>query len=90
MGYVWLARTVLLEAELFEVLLCRGFANVLQHPQPWVPSKPSLQTRDKGDCKRIGSDLGGVKTIPIRAVEAGEFILESWIEEGKAKSNYHT
>ena len=33
----------------------------------------------------IGSDLGGVKSVPVRSVEAGEFILESWIEEGKAK-----
>jgi mitotic spindle assembly checkpoint protein MAD2B len=29
-----------------------------------------------------------VKTVPVRAVEAGEFILESWIEEGKAKKHY--
>jgi mitotic spindle assembly checkpoint protein MAD2B len=38
----------------------------------------------------IGSDLGGIKTVPVRAVEAGEFILETWIEEGKAKQNYET
>jgi mitotic spindle assembly checkpoint protein MAD2B len=62
----------------------------LQHPQPWVPSEPSLQTGEKGDSKRIGSDLGGFQTVPIRAVEAGDFILETWIEEGKAKQINHT
>lgn len=37
----------------------------------------------KGNGK--GSDLGGVKTTPVRSVEAGEFLLEMWIEEGKGK-----
>jgi len=60
------------------------------HPQAWVPSEPSLQTGEKGDSKRVGSDLGGVKSVPVRAVETGEFILETWIEEGKAKRNYDT
>ncbi|RFU32069.1 hypothetical protein B7463_g4247, partial [Scytalidium lignicola] len=55
------------------------------HPQPWVPSEPSLQTGEKGKSGRIGSDLGGIVTTPIRSVEAGEFLLESWIEEGSAK-----
>jgi len=32
-----------------------------------------------------GSDLGGVKTTPVRNVEAGEFVMEMWIEEGKGK-----
>jgi mitotic spindle assembly checkpoint protein MAD2B len=32
-----------------------------------------------------GSDLGGVKTRPIRAVEAGPLFFECWVEEGKAK-----
>jgi mitotic spindle assembly checkpoint protein MAD2B len=55
------------------------------HPQPWVPSEPSLQTGHKGRSERIGTDLGGVKSRSVRLVEAGEFIMESWIEEGKAK-----
>lgn len=58
------------------------------HPQPWVPSEPSLQTGEKGGSDRIGKDLGGVKTVPVRAVETGEFVFESWIEEGKAKLNH--
>lgn len=68
------------------------------HPQPWIPAQPSLQPADKvagGDVghgrdglgaePRKGGDLGGVRTTPVRSVEAGEFILEMWIEEGKAK-----
>jgi mitotic spindle assembly checkpoint protein MAD2B len=71
------------------LVLCDvGVANKLQHPQPWVPSEPSLQTGEKGNSERIGSDLGGIRTVPVRTVEAGEFILESWIEEGKAKRKY--
>ncbi|KIN00203.1 hypothetical protein OIDMADRAFT_54802 [Oidiodendron maius Zn] len=58
------------------------------HPQPWVPSIPSLQTGEKGSSERIGSDVGGVKSVPVRSVEAGQFILESWIEEGKAKHDF--
>ncbi|KAG0652927.1 DNA polymerase zeta processivity subunit [Hyphodiscus hymeniophilus] len=67
-----------------------GVEPPIGHPQPWIPSEPSLQTGKKGDSERIGSDLGGVKTVPVRAVEAGEFILESWIEEGKSKIDYDT
>ncbi|KAK2627713.1 hypothetical protein QTJ16_002359 [Diplocarpon rosae] len=58
------------------------------HPQPWIPSEPSLQTGDKGGSETVGKDLGGVKSTPVRLVEAGEFILETWIEEGRAKFDY--
>jgi mitotic spindle assembly checkpoint protein MAD2B len=58
------------------------------HPQAWIPSEPSLQTGDKAESDRVGSDLGGVRSLAVRAVEAGEFRLESWIEEGRAKGNY--
>lgn len=57
------------------------------HPQPWVPSNPELQTGDKGASERIGKDLGGVKSVPVRLVDAGEFVVEMWIEEGKAKED---
>lgn len=56
-----------------------------QHPQPWIPVMPSLQTGARGESTRKGTDLGGVKSVPVRSVEAGEFVLEMWIEEGKAK-----
>lgn len=32
-----------------------------------------------------GADLGGARTTPIRAVEAGVLRFEMWVEEGKAK-----
>lgn len=57
------------------------------NPQPWIPSEPSLQTGEKHQSKTIGSNLGGVKCVPVRLVEAGEFIMETWIEEGKSKFN---
>ncbi|KAF2472066.1 DNA-binding protein [Lindgomyces ingoldianus] len=65
------------------------------HPQPWIPVQPSLQktgrkhvqaedqTDERG--REEGQDLGGVRTTPIRTVEAGVFRFETWIEEGKAK-----
>jgi len=59
------------------------------HPQPWIPSEPSLQTGEKGTSPEIGRDLGGVKSTPIRTVEAGEFVLELWVEEGRAKGTGH-
>ena len=35
--------------------------------------------------KKVELELGGIKSTPVRRVEAGEFILEAWIEEGRAK-----
>ena len=55
------------------------------HPQPWVPSEPGLQTGEKGGRETIGKDLGGVRSMPVRLVEAGDFVLEAWVEEGAAK-----
>ncbi|KAI0460130.1 HORMA domain-containing protein [Xylaria acuta] len=55
------------------------------HPQPWVPTQPSLQTVSK-DQQTPGEDVGGAKTTPLRAVEAGPLFFECWVEEGKAKS----
>jgi mitotic spindle assembly checkpoint protein MAD2B len=55
------------------------------HPQPWVPCEPSQQKPNESQGKRVGADLGGVKSVPVRLVEAGAFVLETWIEEGKAK-----
>lgn len=72
----------------------------IRHPQPWIPSQPSLQrsrgsggekeggNRDGASVGSIGGgeDLGGVRVVPIRTVDAGEMVFEMWIEEGKAKS----
>ncbi|KAJ2967718.1 hypothetical protein NUW58_g10384 [Xylaria curta] len=54
------------------------------HPQPWVPTQPNLQTVSR-DQKIPGEDVGGAKTTPLRAVEAGPLFFECWVEEGKAK-----
>ncbi|KAF2401278.1 DNA-binding protein [Trichodelitschia bisporula] len=61
------------------------------HPQPWIPTQPSLQReicqRDTVDTQvRRGKDLGGVRTTPLRAVDAGDVVFEMWIEEGQAKA----
>lgn len=37
-----------------------------------------------GETKK-GKDLGGVRTTPVRALEAGAFRMEVWVEEGKGK-----
>ncbi|KAI0442566.1 HORMA domain-containing protein [Xylaria telfairii] len=55
------------------------------HPQPWVPTQPSLQTAST-DQQKPGEDVGGARTTPLRAVEAGPLFFECWVEEGKAKS----
>jgi mitotic spindle assembly checkpoint protein MAD2B len=66
------------------------------HPQPWIPAQPTTQntitTRGNlafgGELRselKKGEDVGGVNTVPLRAVDADEMIFEMWIEEGKAK-----
>ena len=63
---------------------------------PWIAADIGLQKRKGGSknkddgegiqrTQKIGKDLGGAKTTPIRSLEAGAFIMEMWIEEGKAK-----
>lgn len=37
-----------------------------------------------GESKK-GKDLGGVRTTPVRALEAGAFKMEVWVEEGRGK-----
>ncbi|KAK4031895.1 DNA-binding protein [Parachaetomium inaequale] len=54
------------------------------HPQAWIPSEPNLQPKGKGR-EVAGEDIGGVRTRPIRAVEAGPLFFECWVEESKAK-----
>ncbi|KAI3322119.1 HORMA domain-containing protein [Xylariaceae sp. AK1471] len=55
------------------------------YPQPWVPTQPNLQTTSE-DQQTPGEDVGGAKTTPLRAVEAGPLFFECWVEEGEAKS----
>jgi mitotic spindle assembly checkpoint protein MAD2B len=44
-------------------------------------------TPDDGEngSGRMGRDLRGVRSTPVRLIEAGDFVLETWIEEGRAK-----
>ncbi|KAL1303771.1 hypothetical protein AAFC00_007110 [Neodothiora populina] len=57
------------------------------HPQPWIPVQPRL---GKGKEKEKAMDTSAAndaqaRTVPLRAVEAGYMVFESWIEEAKAK-----
>ncbi|OBT77344.1 hypothetical protein VF21_03459 [Pseudogymnoascus sp. 05NY08] len=53
------------------------------HPQPWVPSPPALQkTVDKEtDTTAEGAALRGPRATPIRSVDSGAFVLETWVEQ---------
>lgn len=56
--------------------------------QAWIPVEPGLQKRRGGegrDGEKGGRDLGGIRTVPVRAVEAGAMVFEMWVEEGRAK-----
>ncbi|RDW69748.1 hypothetical protein BP6252_08768 [Coleophoma cylindrospora] len=67
----------------------------IDHLGIWEASEPSLQPREKASAtdnldegehskrKERGRDIGGVKSVAVRNVEAGEFRIESWIEEGR-------
>lgn len=60
------------------------------NPQPWVAAEPGLQReRDGGEGGdgegKTGRDVGGVKTTPVRSLEAGAFVMEVWVEEGRGK-----
>ena len=37
---------------------------------------------------RVGEDLGGIRTTAVRNVEAGEFRMEVWVEEGRGKDEF--
>lgn len=63
----------------------------------WVAAEPGLQRERKGRDRmqeedidqfpgsKKGRDLGGVKTTPVRSLEAGAFRMEVWVEEGRRK-----
>ncbi len=63
----------------------------------WVAAEPGLQKERQGRRQvdagntnglkqsRKGKDLGGVKTTPIRTLDAGAFRMEVWVEEGRGK-----
>ena len=45
----------------------------LNHPQPWMPVQPVQADIALGQVQK--------KAVPVRAVAAGEMLLECWIEE---------
>lgn len=49
----------------------------VNHPQPWVPAQPT----EKDDSR----PAPGFATIPVRKVQAGGMVFETWIEEGQDK-----
>lgn len=66
----------------------------------WIAAEPGLQKMRKGKesaggegeredygqgASKMGKDLGGVKTTPVRSLEAGAFRMEVWVEEGRGK-----
>ncbi|KAK0702027.1 DNA-binding protein [Lasiosphaeria miniovina] len=59
------------------------------HPQAWIPAKPNLLSpgvEDRfGPTTEARNDLAGVKTMPVRSVEAGPLFFECWIEEAQAR-----
>ncbi|KAF7947974.1 hypothetical protein EAE96_009043 [Botrytis aclada] len=64
-----------------------------------IPNEGVTDIKGKGKARdnepetrkgsRIGKARGGIKSTAIRAVEVGDFIMEAWIEEGKAKFENH-
>lgn len=52
------------------------------HPQPWIPVQPAKGT---GKARLVDAQSQIQKTTPLRNVEAGYMIFESWVDEAKAK-----
>ncbi|MCJ1465873.1 hypothetical protein MMC07_004492 [Pseudocyphellaria aurata] len=44
---------------------------------------PAAEEEEEADGRRGG--LGSVRTTPVRSLDAGAFVMEMWVEEGKAK-----
>lgn len=71
-----------------------GVEAPIGHPQPWIAAEPELQkgrkgaeedVRENAQGRKTGKDVGGVRTTPVRSLEAGAFVMEVWVEEGKGK-----
>ncbi|MCJ1282926.1 hypothetical protein MMC26_002252 [Xylographa opegraphella] len=43
-------------------------------------------TRKEGFVSQKGKFLAGARTVPLRSVEAGPFVMEVWVEEGRGKA----
>lgn len=49
----------------------------VSHPQPWMPAQP-MESDDTAAARKV-------TTTPVRKVQAGDMIFETWIEEGEDK-----
>ena len=72
----------------------------ISRDQSWIAAEPAAQKPARGkrlreeedNCRSTqgfkstrSKDRRGVKTTPIRKVEAGAFVMEVWVEEGRGK-----
>jgi len=48
----------------------------VSHPQAWIPAE-----RHDRLPKESEGNMGSIRTTPLRLVQAGEMVFESWIEE---------
>lgn len=69
--------------------------------QPWIVSEPAVQEealqrlqqqrrrKDEWEEEKAGGGVGkglkAVRSMPVRSLAEGEFVLEVWVEEGKGK-----
>lgn len=47
-----------------------------------VGAEGAIAAQEEGGVR---GGLGSVRTTPIRSLDAGAFVMEMWVEEGKAK-----
>lgn len=72
----------------------------ISRDQSWIAAEPAIQkpkgdVTGKGNKGRTGDQVkntvvqnsGGVRTTPVRKLEAGAFILEVWVEEAKKRTD---
>ena len=51
----------------------------------WIVAEPGWQREGEAGGNARGEYLGGVRTTPVRSLEAGAFAMEVWVEEGAGK-----
>ncbi|KAG5980613.1 hypothetical protein E4U55_003838 [Claviceps digitariae] len=53
----------------------------IHHPQLWIPSQPSLQSRSRKNKSQLRPPRPTTSTTPIRAVQTGPLFFECWVEQ---------
>ena len=59
----------------------------MQKPTRDAMGKAAKRGIDASAKSIRGQDRGGIKSTPVRKVEAGAFVLEVWVEEGRRVQN---